>query len=205
MTSRRLNHAGRHFRFTDVPVEITPVQRPHPPLWYGLAYPDGAAWPARNAVNVVCNGSASAVRAITDRYRAEWLAAGGAADRLPFLGMSRFIIIADSDREAVDIARRGYARWYENFMLLWVKHGTRPANVAYPDNFDDMQRAGLGIAGTAETVRDVLIGQIAEARINYQICRFAFGDLTLDESLHSLERFTRSVMPALSEMRQAAE
>jgi prepilin-type processing-associated H-X9-DG protein len=205
MTSRTLTYAGRHFRFTDVPVEIAPLQRPHPPLWYGLAYPDGAAWPARNGVNVVCNGSAAAVRAITERYRAEWRAAGNTADRLPLIGMSRFIVVADSGREAVEIARRGYARWYESFFLLWARHGTRPANVAYADNFDDLQRAGLGIAGTPETVRDALIGQIAEARVNYQICRFAFGDLTLDESMRSLNLFASSVMPALAEIRQAAE
>jgi alkanesulfonate monooxygenase SsuD/methylene tetrahydromethanopterin reductase-like flavin-dependent oxidoreductase (luciferase family) len=113
------------------------------------------------------------------------------------MGMSRFIVIADSNEEAVEVARRGYARWYHSFFLLWAKHGTRPVNAAYPDNFDDMARSGLGIAGTPETVRDALIAQMAEARVNYQICRFAFGDLTFDESMRSLDLFTRSVMPAL--------
>jgi alkanesulfonate monooxygenase SsuD/methylene tetrahydromethanopterin reductase-like flavin-dependent oxidoreductase (luciferase family) len=205
MTSRTLTHAGKHFQFTDVPVEIEPLQRPYPPLWYGLAYPDGAVWPARNKVNVVCNGTATAVRAITDRYRAEWLVAGNAAGEIPLMGMSRFIVIADSSQEALEIARRGYRRWYESFFLLWARHGTRPVNAAYPDNFDDMQRSGLGIAGTSEMVRDALISQIAAARTNYQICRFAFGDLTLDESMRSLDQFARSVMPALMDTRQAAE
>jgi hypothetical protein len=68
-----------------------------------------------------------------------------------------------------------------------------------------MQRTGLGIAGTAEAVRDALARQIAQARNNYQICRFAFGDLTFDESLRSLEQFTRVVMPALVDRREAAE
>jgi alkanesulfonate monooxygenase SsuD/methylene tetrahydromethanopterin reductase-like flavin-dependent oxidoreductase (luciferase family) len=205
LTSRTLNHAGRHFRFTDVPVEIAPLQRPHPPLWYGLAYPDGAVWPARNKVNVVCNGPAPAVRAITQRYRAEWRAAGNAADAVPLLGLSRFIVIAENGREAVDIAQRAYRRWYESFILLWDKHGTRPINAAYPDNFADMQRMGLGIAGTPETVRDVLVDQIAEAQTNYQICRFAFGDLTFAESMRSLDLFAASVMPALTATKQAAE
>jgi alkanesulfonate monooxygenase SsuD/methylene tetrahydromethanopterin reductase-like flavin-dependent oxidoreductase (luciferase family) len=205
LTGRTLNYAGKHFRFTDVPVEIAPLQRPHPPLWYGLAYPDGAVWPARNNVNVVCNGPAPAVRAITQRYRAEWRAAGNPADAVPLMGLSRFIVIAESACEAEDIAQRAYRRWYHSFILLWDKHGTRPINAAYPDNFADMQRLGLGLAGTPEMVRDALIDQIAEAGTNYQICRFAFGDLTFEESMRSLDLFAGLVMPALTEIKQAAE
>jgi len=205
MTSRSLTFAGKFYNFRDVPVEIEPLQRPHPPLWYGAAYPDGVVWPARNNVNVVCNGPAAAVRAITDRYRAEWAAAGNDGANIPLMGMSRFIVIAERGHEAVAIARRAYRQWYHGFFLLWAKHGTKPINAPYPDNFDDMQRTGLGVAGTAETVRDALIGQMAQAQNNYQICRFAFGDLTLEESLRSLDIFTRSVMPALAGMRDAAE
>jgi alkanesulfonate monooxygenase SsuD/methylene tetrahydromethanopterin reductase-like flavin-dependent oxidoreductase (luciferase family) len=205
MTSRILDFDGKFYKFRGVPVEIEPLQRPHPPLWYGVAYPDGVVWPAQNRVNVVCNGPAAAVRAITDRYRAEWAAAGNDPSGLPLMGMSRFIVIADDAAEATAIARRGYAQWYASFFLLWAKHGTRPVNAAYPDNFDDLARSGLGLAGTAEQVRDALVAQMAQARTNYQICRFAFGDLTLAESLRSLDAFTRTVMPALLEMRQAAE
>ncbi len=197
MTGRTLSFEGKFFQFRDVPVEIEPLQRPHPPLWYGAAYPDGVAWPARNKVNVVCNGTAAAVGAIAERYRAEWAAAGQREADLPLVGMSRFIVIADTAREAVAIARRGYARWYESFFLLWGKHGTRPINAPYPDDFAEMQRTGLGIAGTPDEVREALIGQVASARINYQICRFAFGDLLLEESLRSLDLFARHVMPAL--------
>ena len=205
LTHRTLTFEGKFFNFRDVPVEIAPLQQPHPPLWYGAAYPDGVVWPARNNVNVVCNGPPATIRTITDRYRAEWIAAGNDMAKLPLMAMSRFIVIADSDAEALAISRRGYARWYASFILLWTKHGGKPVNAAYPDNFDDMQRTGLGIAGTAESVRDALARQIAVAQNNYQICRFAFGDLTLDESLRSLEQFTRVVMPALVDRREAAE
>ena len=30
----RLTFAGRHFRYEDVPMELRPLQRPYPPLWY---------------------------------------------------------------------------------------------------------------------------------------------------------------------------
>jgi alkanesulfonate monooxygenase SsuD/methylene tetrahydromethanopterin reductase-like flavin-dependent oxidoreductase (luciferase family) len=205
LTGDTLTFEGKFFTFRDVPVTIAPLQRPHPPLWYGAAYPDGVVWPARNKVNVVCNGPPAAIRAITDRYRAEWAAAGNDPADIPLMAMSRFIVIAERADEALALARRGYRQWFASFILLWEKHGTRPRNAPYPNNFDEMQRSGLGIAGTPEMVRDTLTSQIAQAQNNYQICRFAFGDLTFDESLRSLDLFTRFVMPALMEMRQAAE
>ena len=40
---------------------------------------------------------------------------------------------------------------------------------------------------------------MADSGANYLVCRFAFGDFSLDESLRSLELFARTVMPALRE------
>ena len=82
-------------------------------------------------------------------------------------------------------------------MKMWDKHGTRPINAFYPDNFDEAQQMGFGIAGTPATVRDALARQIAEAGVNYLVCRLAFGDMALAESLRSLELFAQHVMPEL--------
>ena len=56
LDTETLNFQGRHFQFRDVPIELHPVQRPHPPLWYGVARPDSTAWTARHGMNIVCNG-----------------------------------------------------------------------------------------------------------------------------------------------------
>ena len=55
VTATTSTFAGEHYTFRDVPIEMEPVQRPHPPLWYGLARPDGLPWVVANSVNVVCN------------------------------------------------------------------------------------------------------------------------------------------------------
>ena len=49
---------------------LKPVQRPHPPLWYGMTLPENADWPAANDVNIVALGLRPTVRTIVDRYRA---------------------------------------------------------------------------------------------------------------------------------------
>ena len=113
LTQAEVNFSGRHYRFANVPIDLQPFQRPHPPLWYAVGdrhgvpqrrmwtlwyavpVPDGAAWPAQHGINVVCGGPLSRVREITDRYRAEWAAAGRRADELPLLGLNRFVLAAD--------------------------------------------------------------------------------------------------------------
>ena len=204
LTSKVLDHEGTYYTFRDVPIEIEPVQKPHPPLWYGVSGPDGVPWAAQNAVNVVCNVPAAKARTIADRYRAEWAALGRAPATMPCVGFNRHVVIADSDAEATAIARRAYAHWHHNFFALFRKHGTKPPFAVYPDTFDALQEMGLGIAGTAETVRDTLVAQVTEAGTNYLVCRLAFGDLSLAESMRSLERYAASVMPALLAQREAA-
>ena len=173
------------------------MQRPHPPLWYGLARPEGLPWVVANRVNVVCNGPPALVRQVTDGYRRDWAAAGHGADALPLMGMTRTIVVAETDEEALGVARRAHRRWHQSFMQLWNKHGTKPINAFYPDNFDEVQRAGFGIAGAPATVLAALAAQVAETRVNYLVCRLAFGDMALAESQRSLELFAQHVMPQL--------
>ncbi|MBV8166231.1 MAG: LLM class flavin-dependent oxidoreductase [Alphaproteobacteria bacterium] len=196
-----VSFAGEHFRFTDVPIEMQPVQRPHPPLWYGVSRADSLDWPAAHGVNVVTNTPAERARPITERYRALWQAAGKSEATLPLLGMSRHIVIADSDEAALAAARRAYARWYASFMKLWIKHNATPPNAPYPATLEALQAMGLGIVGSPDTVREILTRQVREAGITYLCCRFAFGDLTLAESTRSLELFVREIMPAFQATR----
>ncbi|HZB92819.1 MAG TPA: LLM class flavin-dependent oxidoreductase [Stellaceae bacterium] len=196
--AKRLSFTGEFFRFNDVPIELEPVQRPHPPLWYGLARPEGLPWVVANRVNIVCNGPPALVRDVTDGYRRAWAAAGHPAETLPRMGMTRTVVVAESASEALATARRAHRRWHQSFMALWEKHGTRPINAVYPERFDEAQERGFGIAGTPAEVRDALQRQLDEARTNYLVCRFAFGDIGRAEALRSAELFAQRVMPELS-------
>jgi alkanesulfonate monooxygenase SsuD/methylene tetrahydromethanopterin reductase-like flavin-dependent oxidoreductase (luciferase family) len=187
---------------TTSPSRWSPYSGPIHPFgtaWRGPTVP----WATANNVNIVCSGPAPLVREITDRYRRGWAAAGHRPEQMPFMGLTRSVVVADTDREAVDIARRAYRCWYRSFILLWEKHGSRPINAFYPDNFDDVQRGGFGIAGAPTTVRDALLAQAREAGNNYLVCRFAFGDLSLAEASRSVDLFGRLVMPALEENQDA--
>jgi alkanesulfonate monooxygenase SsuD/methylene tetrahydromethanopterin reductase-like flavin-dependent oxidoreductase (luciferase family) len=196
LTQDTVNFSGKHYNFKDVPVALECYRKSPPPIWYGVGLPDGARWAADNAVNIVCNGPAESVRAVTDRYREHWQARG-ATGPMPRLGVSRHVIVAATDAEAMRIARPAYKLWRERLMHLWVKHGTKPASLAFPENFDDAQAAGLGIAGAPDTVRQWVEQEVARTGINYLVCRLAFGDLRYEDSLQSTRLFGSHVLARL--------
>ena len=195
-----LNFEGSYYRFKDVPLQLTPFQNPHPPIWYGLSNPESAEFAADNKFNVVSNAAPKAVRVITDRYRAEWAKKGNDPKRIPFIGMARHVVIADTDAEAMKLARRAYARWWESFNYLWALRGQKPPFTTYTADFDAVLANGQAIVGAPDTVRETIASQAAEAGLNYMLLRFAFGDLALEESMRSIELFAERVQPALEEV-----
>jgi alkanesulfonate monooxygenase SsuD/methylene tetrahydromethanopterin reductase-like flavin-dependent oxidoreductase (luciferase family) len=205
LTRKSVTFEGKFYAFRDVPIEVEPLQRPHPPLWYGVANIEAVGWAARNGVNVVCNLPASRAGAVASRYRDEWTAAGNEIAALPLIGFNRHVVVADSTEQATTIARRAYRVWHASFFKLWERHGTQPNYALYPQTFDELEGMGLGVAGSPDKVRDVLCAQVAEAQTNYLVSRLAFGDLSLAESMRSVELYAAAVMPALAAVREAAE
>jgi alkanesulfonate monooxygenase SsuD/methylene tetrahydromethanopterin reductase-like flavin-dependent oxidoreductase (luciferase family) len=199
LTKAEVNFSGKHFFFENVPIEMKPAQLPHPPLWYAVPVPEGAAWPAQKAINVVCGGQLARVREITNRYRAEWAAAGNLPEHLPLLGINRFVVAADSDREAMALGRRAWPQFHASFMKLWKKHGTQPRYARIPEDFDTVVETGGAIAGSPGTIRDQVRSMTESAGANYFISQFSFGDLRQEEVLHSASLFAREMLPMADE------
>jgi alkanesulfonate monooxygenase SsuD/methylene tetrahydromethanopterin reductase-like flavin-dependent oxidoreductase (luciferase family) len=113
--------------------------------------------------------------------------------------MNRHIVVAETDREAMEIGRRAYRRWFANFSSLWRRRKVPlPKNIAYSEDFDGIVASGQAIAGSPQAVRDAIARQAAQSGVNYVLARFAFGDLSLEESLHSADLFAKVVMPELA-------
>jgi alkanesulfonate monooxygenase SsuD/methylene tetrahydromethanopterin reductase-like flavin-dependent oxidoreductase (luciferase family) len=200
LRERTLSFEGEYYRFKEVPNPLSPLQKPHPPIWYGLSNPESAEFAAANRFNVVSNAAPKAVRVITDRYRAEWAKKGNDPARIPFIGMARHVVIAGTDAEAMKLARRAYARWWEGFIFLWRRRGLKPPFTTYTEDFDAVLANGQAVVGSPQTVRETIAAQVKDAGLNYFLLRFAFGDLTLEESMHSVNLFANHVQPALEEV-----
>ena len=193
--SDELTFSGRYYNFNKVPMELKPFQRPHPPLWYGAGTENAMAWCAANGVNIVTIGN---TRRITDRYRAEWAALGKDPRDLPLLGVSRHIVVAETDKEAKAIARRAYPHWRRNLEVLWKRNGASVLRLGevYPDTWDDTEALGNCCAGSPARVRDYVRGMQQEGGVNYFCSWYQYGDMTLPEASRSVTLFAEQVMPA---------
>jgi alkanesulfonate monooxygenase SsuD/methylene tetrahydromethanopterin reductase-like flavin-dependent oxidoreductase (luciferase family) len=188
---------GEFWNLKDYAVEMKPLQRPRPPMWYAVGSPDSVVWPAQNGLNVVCGGPVSRVRAISDRFREERAAAGAESGTAPLTGINRYIIVGGTDREAHEIGRKAWPTFYENFIKLWRKHGTEPVNAKLPPSFDQLVESGQAIAGSGGTVAQVLSDQVSRGGVNYVIGSFMFGSMLHADAMASVHRFADEVMPAV--------
>jgi alkanesulfonate monooxygenase SsuD/methylene tetrahydromethanopterin reductase-like flavin-dependent oxidoreductase (luciferase family) len=195
LTEPVLTFHGRFFNFDDVPMELTPLQKPYPPVWYGLHAPESAKRAAQKGLRVISLDSVPATRASFDVFRASWREAWKDAP-LPLMGLGRFIVVADTDAEALALARRAYPRWHASFTHLHRRHNYT-ASHPRPADFDGIAEVGQGVAGSPGTVLAFLRDQLAATGSNYCVGQFAFGDLTLAQTQRSIALFARDVMPAL--------
>ena len=198
MTHKELTFEGKYFNYKNVPMEMTPYQTPHPPLWYGVVSPDSAARAAAQRMNIIANVPAPVFRAMTESYRQAYAAKHGSPPQTR-MGINRYMVLADTEEKALEIARPAYRRWHESFMMLWRRHGISPTNVNYPPEIDGQLADGRALATTPAKALEILRKQMAESGANYLVCRFAFGNMAPGDQHRSLELFERHIMPGLRE------
>src|ERR1700722_1020330 len=163
-TVRTLTWNGRYDRFENVPMEFEPLQKPYPPLWYGAHSPDSAERAARKGLNVVTNDNVERAREILARYQEVWGATVHAGP-VPKMGLVRFIVVAETDAEAMTIARRAYLRWRSSFVYLSALNGALPASPLNVENFDRLMHLGYASAGGPGAFGAILAQQMGRYEV----------------------------------------
>src|SRR5262249_54951095 len=150
-----LNFDGKFYHFKDFVITAKPLQRPHPPIWYGAPNPEAIGWAAPRSVHVVSPGPAAPARDISIRYRKEWGEIRRKRAERPMTGITRHIVVAETDAEAQRIAAEAYRPWREAIGFLWERSNVDFVLAGiYSKTFEELQAIGHGIAGTPATVRD---------------------------------------------------
>jgi len=200
LTEDHVTFHGEFYDFQDIPVAMKPVQRPTPPLWYGVGRPKSLSWAAANGANIVARRPVPVVRQITDAYRAEWQKLGRADADIPKMGVNRHIVVAETEAEARDIASRAYVAWRHHMGLLWHAYNVPfPLEASLPPEFDRILDHGDAVAGTPSQVRDFIAREIRETGVNYYVCDFVFGTMSPEEAHRSIDLFASEVMPAFAD------
>lgn len=198
LKNRVVNHSGKYWSYDNVALPIEAVQKPHPPLWIALSSAESAVWPARYGANIVTSAPAAAAKAIFDRFKAERAELEDAkSGREPLMGVSRTIIVAETDEEAKALGRRVWPHHYANFIALWNRYGTRPTAINIPETFEDIAKTGFMVAGSPETVHRNLLEIVQTSGASYLIGNFAFGSMKFDEVKRSVELFSKEVAPKI--------
>src|SRR6185369_14353181 len=134
-------------------------------LWMGVSSLENAEQAARAGMNFVAIQPPAEMRARVERYEETARQNGGLSPQIK-MGMNVFIVVGDTDSEARALADRAYKVWHHSFHYLYHLHGRSPVHGERADNFPDVERLLLGVAGSPQTVLDTLSKRIEEAGSN---------------------------------------
>ncbi len=203
LTSERLDHRGQHFVYQDVPMEVQPLQRPHPPFWYPSSSELGATFAGERGYNFVTLGPIELAARNIAAYRAAFAGARAQVAKAEFdggtvIGVNRHIVIADTDAEAYQIATPAHRVYHDSLTKLWRenKATTKVAQVSIA-SLDEAMRCGAVIVGSPDTVQRHIEHQIDALGINYMICGMYFGNISHDQAMRSLRLLADEVIPKI--------
>jgi alkanesulfonate monooxygenase SsuD/methylene tetrahydromethanopterin reductase-like flavin-dependent oxidoreductase (luciferase family) len=196
LSSETLSFDGEFYHFENVPMVLRPVQRPHPPLWYGIVAPETTHWAALESAHIVTLGPTAGAAAVIDRYKAEWKALGKTG-QLPMMGSMRHVVLADTEAEAFKTADRAYKAWFGHMRLLWDQKGME-FPLPLPPDIRSMVDVGASFVGTARGFQEFIKTQVSAIGVDYLACDVAFGDMTFDEAMRTTTIVGEEVIPAFT-------
>jgi alkanesulfonate monooxygenase SsuD/methylene tetrahydromethanopterin reductase-like flavin-dependent oxidoreductase (luciferase family) len=199
LTSDALSYEGRLHSLDDVMMVLPPVQKPRPPLWYGVGSVERAQWAARNGINIMALRPATAVRPFTDAFLEAWAQTGRPVRERPLRGVDRPLVIAENGDEARRIAAEAHASFHHWLMFLWDRNGIKPPS-HFPPTFAAWQEHGGAFAGSPEEARTFIAREIEVAGLDTMNFHLAFGNIAYDDVCRTAELFAAEVMPAFAEV-----
>lgn len=207
-TGETFSYSGKAWAYEEISCRPQPLQKPHPPIYYGASAPDSAAMVARRGWNLALSRQplANCAKAIAT-YRAERAQhanLGGRGDAI----MVRDVYVADSDEQAWQEAGPELTRFWQlagdNF---WRGETVSTDDLAkftarypyYPGGLtlSRLNEWGTSLIGSPDTVIKKARDMFATAKPDSLVGMFSFGGLRHEQVMHSLELFGTKVMPAL--------
>jgi alkanesulfonate monooxygenase SsuD/methylene tetrahydromethanopterin reductase-like flavin-dependent oxidoreductase (luciferase family) len=195
LTTGNVHYEGRFYSIPDAPLDLLPVQKPHPPLWYA----GGVEFAGRHRLNFLGRSAAD-----LERYWALLDEHSSATDLLnpveeaPIAGITKHVVIRPTLEEAMALARRAWPVFQQN----WGATSLRMPNgrtARTNEEFDTVLAEGTRLLiGTPSTIAEFIgtcLERLADKPGFYFAPAFQWGDLSYEESLESIQLFAEAVMP----------
>lgn len=207
-TGETFSYSGKAWGYEEISCRPLPLQKPHPPIYYGATSPDSPAMVARRGWNLALSrqplaNCALAISAYRDeRARHPELPGSGSAI------MVRDVYVADTDEQAWREAGPEITRFWQlatdNF---WRGENVSPDSLPkfterypyFPGGLTvrKMDEWGTSLIGSPQTVIGKAREMIAIARPDTLVGMFSFGGLRHEQVMRSIELFATKVIPAL--------
>ncbi len=205
LVTNSLNYASEHFAYKDVPIELRPLQQPHPPFWYGSSNEIGSTWAGEQGLHFVTLGPPAVAKANIEAYKAALKKRGSPVQPKPefpggaAIGVQRHIFLADTDAQAHRFGKPAMDTHLAHLNWLRVKHGetglTSRLNVPRGANFEACVEDRTVIAGSPAngSRRDRAAGPRARGQLSarlsfsrhYVACRRAALARTVSQRGHA--------------------
>jgi alkanesulfonate monooxygenase SsuD/methylene tetrahydromethanopterin reductase-like flavin-dependent oxidoreductase (luciferase family) len=199
----RVDHEGARYR-RQASTPLRPLQQPYPPLWYPTSSPQSIPFAAEQGLNAVFafllarqgvtpHAATATYREVLEEHRGDPRRLNGHVAE-PLYGHARHVYVANTHAQARTEAMSALRRWFDSFNHLWLRDR---GEEYWPSDLEAFAREGYLVAGSPATVREQLRECLPVWGGNYFLGAFAFGSLTREQSLRSLDLFAREVIPGL--------
>jgi alkanesulfonate monooxygenase SsuD/methylene tetrahydromethanopterin reductase-like flavin-dependent oxidoreductase (luciferase family) len=207
LSTGEIDFHGKYYSFDKQFTRLRPVQQPYPPLWYPTSNLESIPWIAAKGINTAFSVHLAPdfgrIVNFVQRYWSEYAAHGAHGQPVPKVGFSVHIHVAETDAQAQAQAGPAFDLYQHNFTYRYVRRGNVQRYQAR-GKFEEELAAGRIVVGSPATVRDRLVDFLSRSGANYVIGCFAFGSLSGDQILSSVDLFATEVMPALAHVQEVS-
>ncbi|HEY7249886.1 MAG TPA: LLM class flavin-dependent oxidoreductase [Methylomirabilota bacterium] len=190
-----VSFAGTYYR-VEGRLEPKPLTRPHPPVWIGGWGDITLRRAATLADNWVPGPTADLARLLAGKQR--FIAnrrAAGRTDALTEWPLTRDVIIADTDREARELADKHIMISYRKEYAGGWRHPFIDASIA--TDLDALMKDRFLIGGPDQVIR-ALKPFVSEYGMTHLICRVFFPGMPHRHIMRELELIAKEVRPAFA-------
>ena len=201
------SYKGRYHEYEDVALQMHPVQKPMPPVWFETRFPPALQYLANEGIHtgyvhyVPRAEMAELYRVYLDRWREVGHASG------PNINYWILVYVDETDDKAWEIAGPSWVYTYENIARIekLIESRVRRGEIAGAEllkHFTDppyMRDHGIGLIGSPETVAQKLRDYASEGLFNTLLGEFNFGFLEEEQVMRSIRLFGEEVIPRLRE------
>jgi probable F420-dependent oxidoreductase len=194
-TQESISFAGAYYR-VEGRLEPKPVTRPHPPVWIGGWGDITLRRAATLADNWVPGPTADLARLLAGKKRFIANRRGaGKTDAVAEWPLTRDVIIADTDREARELAEKHIMISYRKEYAGGWRHPFIDASIA--TDLDALMKDRFLIGGPDQVVR-ALKPFVTEYGMTHLICRVFFPGMPHRHIMRELELIAKEVRPAFA-------